>query len=415
LLIRFVPQNGRLSKWQPADLAGKVIAEVIKRAGIPIESSHPQKEGPASIVDDVIVGCVSQVGAQASNIGRMAVLAAGLPESVPGTTVDRQCGSSQQAIHFAAQAVMSGTQDIVVAAGVEVMSLVPIGASVVDGIKAGHGKIEDAAGIAQRYPGIMFSQFEGAELVAKHSNISRKDMEEMAVRSHANAVRATKEGRFKREILPLAGVNPKNPSQEVIHDTDEGIRADTNLDGLAALPTLKKGGIITAGLASQICDGAAACLIVNAEGLAKIRKLNPEIRPRARIVAMALAGSDPVMMLYGPVPATRNVLKKANMTIDQMDLYEVNEAFASVPAAWAKDLGADPAKLNVNGGAMALGHPLGGTGVKLMTTLLHELERSGKRFGLQAICEGGGTANATIIEVIPEAEGKKIMGAVAKL
>ncbi|KAI9024585.1 acetyl-CoA C-acyltransferase [Hyaloraphidium curvatum] len=394
-------KNGRLSKWRPGDLGGAVVKEVLKRAGVAGED--------AAVVDDVVVGCTGQVGAQAANIGRNMVLAAGLPESVPATTVDRACGSSLQAIQFAVQAVMSGIQDVVVAAGVESMSVVPIGSAAVLGAKAGLGLPNDAKGVAERYPGVDFSQFEGAEIVVKRFGLDRKGLEELAVASHARAVQATKEGRFKREILPLVGIDPKNPSKEVLHDTDEGIRADTSMEGLAALPTLAPGGVITAGLSSQICDGAAAVLIVNDEGLKKLRAINPELKPRARIVAATVIAEDPVMMLAGPIRATKQVLKKANMSIDDIDLYEVNEAFASVPAAWMKEVGAKHEKLNVNGGAMALGHPLGGTGAKLMTTLLHEMERRGAKYGLETICEGGGMANAMIIERLDDAASNKIL------
>lgn len=342
-------QNGRLSQWKPADLGGAVIKEVLKRAGIDTESTHPQKEGQASIVDDVVVGCTGQAGRQAGNIGRYMVLAAGLPESVPATTVDRACGSSLQAIQFAAQAVMSGVQDVVIAAGVESMSQIPMGSSISLGLKAGLGRPEDADGIGARYyPGIEFTQFESAEMVANKYQINRKEMEELAVASHARATQATKEGRFKREILPLMGVNrgfscicvvdsllgtlkadlvihfwsscfacsitgtycfcmlrnwhswlstfrflvPAKTGEPMLHDTDEGIRSDTSLEGLAKLPTLKKGGMITAGLSSQICDGAAAVLIVNEAGLAKLRAVNPEIRPRAKIVALTVIAED---------------------------------------------------------------------------------------------------------------------------
>ncbi|KAI9023272.1 3-oxoadipyl-CoA thiolase [Hyaloraphidium curvatum] len=405
-------KNGRLSQWNPADLGGLVVKECLRRAGIPTDSAHPQREGPADVVDDVVVGCVTQVGAQAGNVGRNMVLAAGLPESVPATTVNRACGSSLQAIQFAAQAVTSGMQDVVVAAGVEVMSKVPIGSAVTVGAKNGLGSPAESAGMNDRYPGVTFTQFEGAEMVADKFGLSRAEMEAVAVESHRRAARATAEGRFKREILPVTGIDPKNPSKAVLHDADEGIRAETSASGLAALPPLRKGGKITAGLSSQICDGAAACLIVNKAGLAKLRAINPEIRPRARIVAATVIGEDPIMMLAGPIKATKKVLEKAKMRIEDIDLYEVNEAFCSVPLAWAKALNADMDKLNVNGGAMSLGHPLGGTGVKLMTTLLHELERTGKRYGLEAICEGGGMANAIIVERLGENEASSI---VAKL
>jgi len=377
--------RGSLSKWHPADLGAAVLNALVERTGI----------DPAKI-DDVIVGCVSQVGAQAGNIGRSIVLASKLPESVPGTTVDRQCGSSLQAFHFAAQAVMSGTQDCVVAAGVEVMSLVPIGSSAIDGMAANHGNPYAAEGIATRYDGVNFSQFEGAELVAQKFDVSRKEMDTMAFESHRRAFEATKNGYFKREILPVNGVNAKTGEACVV-DRDEGIRWPADAAALAKLQTLKGDGRITAATASQISDGASGVLIVNERGL---RKLG--LKPRARVVALALAGDDPVMMLSAPIPATRNVLQRAGLSIGDIGLYEVNEAFASVPLAWAKQIGADLTKLNVNGGAMALGHPLGATGTKLITTLLHEMERRNSRYGLVAICEGGGTANATIIELCKE-------------
>jgi len=372
-------RNGRLSKWHPADLGAEVVNAILERTGI-----------DGAQVDDVIFGCVSQVGAQAGNVARSVVLSSKLPLSVPGTTVDRQCGSSQQAVHFAAQAVMSGTQDVVIAGGVEVMSTVPIGSSVMDGVAAGHGQ-PSGENIQRKYPGVVFSQFTGAEIVAKKFDISREEMENMALESHKRAAEATKNGYFKKEIVVVKGVDKSGT--EVLHEHDEGIRWPLDKKKMASLPTLSSGGRITAATSSQICDGAAAILICNDTGL---RKLN--LKPRARIVALDLAGDDPVAMLSAPIPATKKVLKRAGLSLQDMEIYEVNEAFASVPLAWAKTLGADLQKLNVNGGAMALGHPLGATGAKLMTTLLHEMERRGLRYGLQAICEGGGTANATIIE-----------------
>jgi len=380
-------RGGRLSQWNPSDLGATVVDALVDRNGV-----NPE------LVDDVIFGCVSQIGAQAGNVGRNVVLSSKLPESVPGTTVDRQCGSSQQALHFAAQAVMSGTQDVVIAGGVEVMSLVPIGSNIMDGMGAGRG-MPSGERIQSRYPGVMFSQFEGAEIVAKKFDVTREEMEDLAYNSHKRGYEATKEGRFKNEIIPVKGFDKKK-NEEVVHDTDEGIRWPTDPAKLKKLPLLKPdGGRITAGTASQICDGASAMLVCNEEGLKKLG-----LRPRAKIVALALAGDDPVMMLGGPIPATKNVLKRAGLTMADMDLYEVNEAFASVPLAWQKALGADLNKLNVNGGAMALGHPLGATGTKIMTTMLNELERRNARYGLQAICEGGGTANATIIERIPQSK-----------
>jgi len=291
---------------------------------------------------------------------------------------------------------MSGTQDIVIAGGVEIMSLVPIGSNVMDGLAAGRGMPFNGENMTQRYPGIMFSQFEGAEILAAKYDITRQEMEELAVASHKHGFEATKEGRFKNEIIPVKGVNPKDNST-FDHIVDEGIRWPADKEKLAKLPVLKSdGGRITAATSSQICDGASAILICNEAGLKKLG-----LRPRARVVALALAGDDPVMMLGGPIPATRNVLARSGLSISDIDLYEVNEAFASVPLSWVKSIGADLNKLNVNGGAMALGHPLGATGTKIMTTLINELERRNLRYGLQAICEGGGTANATIIERIP--------------
>ena len=373
-------KNGRLSKWHPADLGAQVLNELVRDTGI----------DPAD-VDDVIFGCVDQVGAQSGNIGRNAVLASSLPESVPGTSVDRQCGSSQQAIHFAAQAVMSGTQDVVIAGGVEVMSLVPIGASVKDGYDAGHGFPFNAEGIEKRYPGVFFSQFTGAELVAKKWNLTRDILDNYAYNSHLKAKNATDLSYFDKEILPVKGKNDNGDDSMVM--SDEGIRYDCSVEGLSGLNSVSEGGVITAGNASQITDGAAAVMICNDAGLKKIKK-----DPRAIIRSISVVGDDPVYMLTGPIPASKLALKTAGLSINDIDLYEVNEAFAPVPLAWAKELDADHAKLNVNGGAIALGHPLGATGAKLMTTLLHELERREGKYALQAICEGGGTANATIFE-----------------
>jgi len=371
-------KNGSLSDWHPADMGAAVLDELVMQTGV-----DPKD------IDDVIFGCVDQVGAQAGNLARNAVLASSLPESVPGTTVDRQCGSSQQALHFAAQAVMSGTQDIVIAGGVEVMSIVPIGASITDGMKAEHGFPFNAKGIEKRYPGTFFSQFTGAELVADKWNLSRSDLDSFALESHIKAANASKADLFKNEILPLEG----NKGSMVT--SDEGIRYDASIEGLSGLNPVTEGGVITAGNASQITDGASAIMICNDEGLKKIKT-----NPRALIKTITVVGDDPVFMLTGPIPASKLALKKANLHIDEMDIYEVNEAFAPVPMAWAIELNADKNKLNVNGGAIALGHPLGATGTKLMTTMLHELERRQGKYALQAICEGGGTANATIIERI---------------
>ena len=375
-------RDGRLSLWHPADLGAKVLDELVTRFDM----------DPA-LVDDVVFGCVDQVGAQSGNVARNAILSSSFPESVPGTSVDRQCGSSQQAIHFAIQAVMSGTQDIVIGGGVEVMSMVPIGAAVKDGYDAGHGLPFDSEGMKERYPGVFFSQFTGAELVADKWNLSREDLDKFALESHQKAAHATESKYFDREILPVEGRNAEGMNDLVM--ADEGIRFDASLDKLAGLNPVTEGGVITAGNASQITDGAAAVMVCNDAGLKKI-----QANPRAEIVSISVVGDDPVFMLTGPIPASIQALKTANLTIDDMDLYEVNEAFAPVPLAWAEDLKADRSKLNVNGGAMALGHPLGATGAKLMTTLLHEMERRESTYGLQAICEGGGTANATIIKRI---------------
>ena len=375
-------RDGRLSLWHPADLGAKVLDELVTRLDM-----------DQALVDDVVFGCVDQVGAQSGNVARNAILSSSFPESVPGTSVDRQCGSSQQAIHFAIQAVMSGTQDIVIGGGVEVMSMVPIGAAVKDGYDAGHGLPFDSEGMKERYPGVFFSQFTGAELVADKWNLSREDLDKFALESHQKAAHATESKYFDREILPVEGRNAEGMNDLVM--ADEGIRFDASLDKLAGLNPVTEGGVITAGNASQITDGAAAVMVCNDAGLKKI-----QANPRAEIVSISVVGDDPVFMLTGPIPASIQALKTANLTIDDMDLYEVNEAFAPVPLAWAEDLKADRSKLNVNGGAMALGHPLGATGAKLMTTLLHEMERREATYGLQAICEGGGTANATIIKRI---------------
>ncbi len=385
--------RGRLRKWHPADLGAVVCDALVDRVGF-----------NGALVDDVVFGCVSQTGAQSANMARNVVLSTKkLPITVPGVTCDRQCGSGQQAIHFAAQAVMSGTQDIVIAGGVEVMSKVPIGSNVADGMANGRGNPWAGVRIQQAYgEGIQFSQFTGAELLAKKAGLTKSDLDSFAFESHRKAAAATRAGYFKNEIVPVSGLERKT-EKIVKHDKDEGIRYNASLAKIQRLrPLAGDGGVISAGTASQISDGAAAMLICNEEGL---RKLG--VRPRARIVSLALAGSDPVMMLYGPIPATRNVLKRAKLSLNDIDLYEVNEAFASVPCAWAKELNADYKKLNINGGAIALGHPLGCTGVKLMTTLLNNLERTNKKYGLLAICEGGGTANATIIERLDNGVGRR--------
>lgn len=389
-------KNGRLSGYHPADLGAAVCDALMERTKI-----------DPSQVEDVIFGCVSQIGSQGGNIGRNVVLASRhLPETVPGTSVDRQCGSSQQAIHFAAQAVMSGVQDCVIAGGVEVMSTVPIGSNIIAGFKAGHGmpmsssqfeKYSDKLKAFEAYgmnPS-QFSQFAGAELLGKKYSLTKEDTDKFATVSHQRAHAATLAGKFKEEIVPMA-TNLLKGDSEGIHAQDEGVRAGVTLDGTAKLKAMFPNGILSAASSSQICDGAAAILICNERGLKRLG-----LKPMARIIGLALAGADPVMMLEGPIPASQAALRKAGLKITDIDLYEVNEAFATVPLSWCKALNADFSKLNVNGGAMALGHPLGGTGAKLMTTLVHELERRKGRYGLLAICEGGGTANATIIERMP--------------
>ena len=374
-------RNGKLSGWHPADLAASVLDALIERSGC----------DPA-LVDDVIMGCVGQAGEQASNIARNAVLASRLPESVPATSVDRQCGSSQQALHFAAQAVMSGTMDIVIAAGVESMSRVPMGMATTLPAKNGLG-FYVSPNMQKRYPGVQFSQFIGAEMVAKKHGLSRAELDEYSFRSHQRAIAATRAGAFTAEIVSVAQRMSDGIETGEMHLVDEGIRFDATLEGIASVKLLAEGGVCTAANASQICDGAAGLLVVNERGLKLLG-----VKPLARVHHMSVIGGDPVMMLEAPIPATARALKKAGMAIDDIDLFEVNEAFAAIPVAWQKALGADPARLNVNGGAVALGHPLGGSGAKLMTTLLHALQARGKRYGLQTMCEGGGLANVTIIE-----------------
>jgi acetyl-CoA C-acetyltransferase/acetyl-CoA acyltransferase len=356
-----------------------VIDELVDRTGIPTDK-----------VDDVIFGVVSQIGSQAGNLGRNVAMSSKLDLQVPGTTVDRQCGSSLQAIQFGAQAVMSGTQDVIICGGVEAMSTVEIGSNIRDGLEHGRGKPKGER-LELQYPGIQFSQFDGAELLAEKYDISRSELDSFGLLSHQRATQATEKGYFKQEIVPL-NIKLEDGSADV-HEVDEGIRFNASLEGMQSLNTLREGGVITAGTASQISDGAAAIMVANEEAIRKY-----ELPVRAKIHSLAVIGSDPVIMLEGPIAASEKVLEKAGLTIDDIDLYEVNEAFGSVPLAWAKALHADQGKLNVNGGAQALGHPLGGTGAKLMTTLVHELERRKARYGLVAICEGGGTANAMIIE-----------------
>ena len=372
-------KKGRLSRTHPIDMGAAVIDELVDRTGIPTDK-----------VDDVVFGVVMQIGAQAGNLGRNVAMSSKLALEVPGTTVDRQCGSSLQAIQFGAQAVMSGTQDVVISGGVEAMSTVEIGSNIRDGLEHGRG-VPKGERLEMQYPGIQFSQFDGAELLAEKYGISREELDAFGLLSHQRAAAATKNGYFNDEVVPL-NIELEDGSKD-LHSVDEGIRFESTLEGMQSLNTLREGGVITAGTASQISDGAAAIMVANEDA---VKKYNLPVR--AKIHSLAVVGSDPVIMLEGPIPATEKVLEKAGLTIDDIDLYEVNEAFGSVPLAWAKALKADPEKLNVNGGAQSLGHPLGGTGAKLMTTLVHELERRDARYGLVAICEGGGTANAMIIE-----------------
>ena len=374
-------RNGKLSGWHPAVLAASVLDTLIARSGC----------DPA-LVEDVIMGCVGQVGEQANNIARNAVLASCLPESVPATSVDRQCGSSQQALHFAAQAVMSGSMDIVIAAGVESMSRVPIGSPSILAMKAEMGFYVSPR-MQQRYPGVQFSQFTGAELVARKHGLSRAQVDAYALQSHQRAAAAAKAGAFDAEIVPVAVRLRGGQDSTELHTVDEGIRFDASLDSIGSVKLLAEGGVCTAANASQICDGAAGLMVVNERGLKTLG-----VAPLARVHQMTVIGGDPVMMLESPIPATLHALKKAGMAINDIDLFEVNEAFASVPVAWLQVTGADPARLNARGGAIALGHPLGGSGAKLMTTLLHALKAGNKRYGLQTMCEGGGLANVTIVE-----------------
>jgi acetyl-CoA acyltransferase len=378
-------RHGKLSGWHPVDLAAETLQAIAARNDL----------DPA-VVDDVIMGCVSQVGAQAVNVGRNAVLAAGFPESVPATSIDRQCGSSQQAMHFGAQGVMAGQYDVVIAAGVEVMSLVPMGASLGQGVGAPYGP---TVGLRYAPVGGLVPQGISAELIADRWDLSREDLDRFSARSQQNAARATAEGRFEREILPVSLKHKDKETGKITESgepvtADEGIRPDTTAESLAKLkPAFKPDGKVTAGNSSQITDGASAVLIMSEEKASALG-----LTPRARFHSFALAGVDPVTMLTGPIPATTKVLERAKLALDDIDLVEINEAFASVVLAWEKDLHPDMDKVNVNGGAIALGHPLGCSGTKLMATLLHELERTGGRYGLQTMCEGGGMANATIIE-----------------
>ena len=369
-------RGGRLAGWHPNDLGAAVLDSLIDRSGI----------DPA-LVEDVIMGCVTQAGEQSVHIGRNCVLASKLPISVPAVTIDRQCGSSQQAVQFAAQAVMSGTQDIVIAAGVESMTRAPMGLAVAGDFNPLSQAVLDRFGVKG------FSQFAGAEMIAAKYGFTRADLDAFALESHRRGQAATEAGAFDAEITPLEVVGPNGETG--LHLADEGIRFNSTLEAISSVKLLREGGVITAATASQICDGASGVLVVSERAL-KAHNLTP----LARIHNLTVTAGDPVIMLEEPIPATQRALKRAGMSIDDIDLYEVNEAFAPVPLAWLKVLGADPEKLNVNGGAISLGHPLGASGTKLMTTLIHALRARGKRYGLQTMCEGGGVANVTIVEAL---------------
>ena len=370
-------RGGALKDWHPADMAAEVLNALVDRTGL----------DPAAI-DDVIMGCVGQAGEQAFHVGRNAVLASKLPQSVPAVTIDRQCGSSQQSIQFAAQAVMSGTQDMVIAAGVESMTRVPMGLPVSLAMEKGIGVGPFSKRIQERFGVPMFSQFIGAEMIAEKYGFSREELDQFALESHQKAARATQAGEFDQEIVPLAVDGSE-------HRTDEGIRYDATLESIASVKLLKEGGRISAANASQICDGASGVLVVNERALK-----DHGLTPVARIHNLTVTAGDPVIMLEEPIPATARALDRAGMNIGDIDLYEVNEAFAPVPIAWLRKTGADPDKLNVNGGAIALGHPLGASGAKLMATLVHALRKRRLRYGLQTMCDGGGIANVTIVEAI---------------
>ena len=374
-------RGGRLAGVHPVDLAAASLDHLVRATGI----------DPAAI-EDVIMGCVSQGGQQAGQVGRNAVLASRLlPQSTPAVTIDRQCGSSQQAIQFAAQAVMSGTQDVVIAAGVESMTRVPMGSTAMFHMKEGLGNYK-SPGLEAKYPGIVWSQFMGAEMIVKKHGFIKDDLDRFAYESHRKAIAATKAGAFGDEIVPITIETPEGEAQ---HTVDEGIRFDATLEGIAGVKLLQPEGTLTAASSSQICDGSSAALIVSEAALKRYG-----LTPLARVHTLTVTAGDPVIMLEEPLFATDKALAKAGLSIADIDLYEVNEAFASVPMAWLKHTGADPAKLNVNGGAIALGHPLGASGTKLMATLLHALKARGKKFGLQTMCEGGGVANVTIVEMV---------------
>ncbi len=372
-------KGGRLAGWHPADLAAQVLEGLIRDV-----------DADPALVEDVIMGCVGQAGEQSVNIARNAILASSLPESVPGTSVDRQCGSSQQAIHFAAQAVMSGAMDVVIASGVESMTRVPMGTPAILALKAGMGSYM-SPNLQARYPNIQFSQFAGAEMIAKKYGLSKDLLDEYGYNSHRKAIEATKAGKFANEIVPVKIKTAEGVEED--HNIDEGIRFEASLEAMRGVKLLQEDGALTAATSSQICDGASGVIIVNEKGLKSLG-----VEPLARIHHMTVIGADPVIMLEAPIPATLRALDKTGLKIDDIDLFEVNEAFASVPAAWLQATGADPDRLNVNGGAISLGHPLGGSGSKLMATLVNALRDRGGKYGLQTMCEGGGLANVTIIE-----------------
>ncbi len=372
-------RNGKLAGWHPVDMAAATLDSIVARTGI-----------DASKIDDVIIGCVSQGGQQAGQVGRNAVLAAKLiPDSVPAVSIDRQCGSSQQAMQFAAQAVMSGTQDMVIAAGVESMTRVPMGSTAMFHMKEGLGNYKSPR-LEEKYPNIMFSQFMGAEMIVKKHGFTKDMLDAFALKSHQNAKAATEADAFANETVVL---DVETPEGVIQHRVDEGIRMDATLEGIAGVKLLQEGGSLTAASSSQICDGASAVLIVSEKALK-----DHGLTPIARIHNLTVTAGDPVIMLEEPLFATDRALERAGLKIGDIDLYEVNEAFASVPLAWLKHTGADPEKLNVNGGAIALGHPLGASGTKLMATLVNALGARGKKYGLQTMCEGGGVANVTIVE-----------------
>jgi acetyl-CoA C-acetyltransferase len=374
-------RGGKLAGVHPVDLLAESLDAVVERSGV-----DPER------IDDVVTGCVSQAGEQAMQVGRMGVLASKkLPQSTPAVTIDRQCGSSQQAIQFAAQAVMSGTQDVVIASGVESMTRVPMGSNATFHMKEGLGHYMSPE-LQAKYPGVQFSQFMGAEMIAKKHGMSKDELDQFSLHSHQKAIAATEAGAFTNEVVPI---KVETPEGEQMHTVDEGIRFDATLEGIAGVKLIDPKGMVTAASASQICDGSSAVLVMSEEAVKA-----HGVTPMARIHNLTVTAGDPVIMLEEPLFATDKALERAGMKIEDIDLYEVNEAFAPVPMAWLKHTGADPEKLNVNGGAIALGHPLGASGTKLMATLVHGLKNRGKKYGLQTMCEGGGVANVTIVEAL---------------